>query len=105
MSFVSSNASAVRDQLLQDRTALEGSLCVVEDDLRHPLIECDTEQDTALARHQCVVVIAEPRDVGGEHRHSATLSAAAPDHGGELVDTLQWLAIAAGERSECRALE
>ena len=61
-------------------------------------------EDAALARHQRVAVIAEPRDVGGERRHSATLSAATPDHGGELVDPLQRLAIAAGERSECRAL-
>jgi hypothetical protein len=35
--------SSARDQLLQDRTAFEASLGVVQDDLRHPLIERNTE--------------------------------------------------------------
>jgi hypothetical protein len=49
-------------------------------------------------------MIAEPRDVGGERCHCPGLATSSPDHGCELVDTLQRLAIAAGERSECRAL-
>src|SRR5262249_54243252 len=96
--------SSARDQLLQDRTAFEGSLCVVEDDLRHSLIERDTEQDTALARHQCIGVVAQTCNVGGECRHCPGLATSSPDHGGELVDTLQRLRLPAGERSECGAL-
>ena len=65
----------------------------VEDALRHSLIERDTEQDTALAGHQRVAMIAEPRDVGGERRHCPGLATSSPNHGCELVDALQWLEI------------
>jgi hypothetical protein len=95
---------SARDQLLQDRTAFEASLRVVQDDLRHPLIERDTEQDTALARHQRIAVIAEPRDVGGECRHCPGLATSSTNHGCELVDTLPRLALAAGQLAENLAL-
>jgi hypothetical protein len=45
-------------------------------------------------------VIAQPRDVAGECRHCPRLATSSPDHGGELVDTLQRLAIAAGQVAE-----
>ena len=92
--------SSARDQLLQDRTAFEGSLCVVEDDLGHPLVERDTEQDATLTGDQRVAMIAEPADVGGECRYCPGLATSSPDHGCELVDTLQRLAVAAGELFE-----
>jgi hypothetical protein len=49
-------------------------------------------------------MIAEPRDVGGERRHCPGLSTSSPDHGRELVDTLQRLALAAGKLGEDLAL-
>ena len=42
-------------------------------------------------------MIAEPRDVGGDRRYCLGLSASSPDHGGKLIDTLQRLALAAGQ--------
>jgi hypothetical protein len=79
---------SVRNQLLQDRTTFETGPCVVKDDLCYSLIECDAQQDTTLAGHQRVPMIAEPRDVGGDRRYCFGLSASSPDHGGKLIDTL-----------------
>jgi hypothetical protein len=45
-------------------------------------------------------MIAEPRDVGGERRHCPGLATSSPDHSGELVDTLQRLALPAGQLAE-----
>jgi len=95
---------SARNQLLQDRTAFEAGLRVVENDLRHPLVERDTEQDAALTGHQRVAMIAEPRDVGGERRHCPGLATSSPDHGRELVDTLQRLVLPAGQLGEDLAL-
>ena len=46
----------------------------------------------------------KPRDVGGEHRHCPGLSTPSSDYGGELVDTLQRLALSAGQIGEGLAL-
>src|SRR6516162_515267 len=105
MPLASSNASvSVHNQLLEDRTAFEAGLCVAHNDLRHPLIERHAEQDTTLTRHQRIAVVAQTCNVGGERRHCPGLATSSPDHGGELVDTLQRLAIAAGQLTEDLAL-
>ena len=53
---------------------------------------------------QCVPMIAEPRDVGGDCRYCFGLSASSADHGGKLIDTLQRLALPAGQFGEDLAL-
>ena len=105
MPLVSSNASAVRlaiSCLKSDH--VETGLRVVKNDLRYPLIERDAQQDTTLAGHQRISMIAEPRDVGGDCRYCFGLSASSPDHGGKLIDTLQRLALPAGQLGEDLAL-
>src|SRR6266576_1428616 len=61
-------------------------------------------QDAALTRHQRIAVIAQTCNVGGERRHCPGLATSSPDHGGELVDTLQRLALPAGQLGEDLAL-
>ena len=94
----------VHNQLFQDWTAFEAGLRVVENDLGHSLIERDTEQDTAFAGHQRIGVIAQTCNVGGECRHCPGLATSSPDHGRELIDTLQRLALPAGQLAEDLAL-
>jgi hypothetical protein len=45
-------------------------------------------------------MVAQTCEVGGESCNCSRLAASSPDHGGELVDALQWLALSAGQLAE-----
>jgi hypothetical protein len=90
--------------LLQDRAAFEACIRILENDLCHLLIERHAQQHATLARDQSIGVIAQSRDVGGEHGHGARFSAPPPYHCNEFIDPLQWFALAAGKSGECFSL-